>query len=165
MCFRTSNIGGRIPPVRRTSQVPSRSSGCRAMARGCPSAVGRNVRNPIGREAVLLVESHTAETPPGRRREAIRVTEPLRVEVPTVELGHDLMRRASACPAELGGDGRNVVVVFSIAGNPDRVLVELLQAVDEWLDDNQIPEARVHLDGRRYTLGRQTALRTARSAG
>ena len=28
--------------------------------------------------------------------------------------------------------------------------------VDDWLDENDIREARVHLDDRRYTLGRRS---------
>ena len=78
--------------------------------------------------------------------------EPLRVEAPTEDLAHALIKRLSAYPTELRGSSEGFEVRVSLVGNVDRSIVDVLDGVDGWLIENALRSVRVHLDDRVYTL-------------
>jgi hypothetical protein len=80
------------------------------------------------------------------------VAEPLRVEAPSTDLAHALMKRLHAFPTELDESEGSCEVRVSLVGNPDRAVVDVLNGVDDWLVEHDIEMVRVHLDERVYTL-------------
>ncbi len=80
------------------------------------------------------------------------MAEPLRVETPNEDLAQALMRRLAAFPTELARNGTPLEVQVSLVGDPDRAIVEVLNAVDAWLVESGLAAVRVHLDEHVYTL-------------
>ena len=80
------------------------------------------------------------------------MAEPLRVEAPTEDLAHALMSRLHAFPAELQVANGTMEVRVPLVGNADRAIVAVLDGVDDWLVEHELPSVRVLLDNRIYTL-------------
>jgi hypothetical protein len=80
------------------------------------------------------------------------VPQPVRVEAPSRDLAHALMQRLSAFPTELQSGGDVLEVRVSLVGNVDRAIVDVLDGVDGWLVENELPSVRVYVADRIYTL-------------
>ena len=80
------------------------------------------------------------------------MADPLRVDVPSAELGDALIRRLHAFPTELHRENGRVQVSVELVGSPEQAIVAVLDGVDAWLVDHGLEGADVHLDGRVYTM-------------
>jgi hypothetical protein len=77
----------------------------------------------------------------------------LRVEAPDEGSALSLVDALRGHHAELAPhEGGACEILVELDGNPERVVVEVLNAVDGWLASAGIAETRVTLDGRNYTL-------------
>jgi hypothetical protein len=75
-----------------------------------------------------------------------------RVEAPTADLAQALMSRLHGFYSELSEAEGSCQVSISLAGDPDRAVVEVLNVVDRWLVTHELSEVEVRLWGRTYTL-------------
>jgi hypothetical protein len=78
----------------------------------------------------------------------------LRVEVPSERAALALVDelRGQHAEIELYAGGVGCEVVVELDGNPERAIVDALNAVDRWLARIGIGETTVRLDGHTYTL-------------
>jgi hypothetical protein len=81
--------------------------------------------------------------------------EPLVIEVPDPRDAEALRRHLQPFDIEtVAVDGRCEVRVALVERNPERRVVNALNAIDEWLMTAEVPFVRVQLDGNTYTLHR-----------
>jgi hypothetical protein len=88
------------------------------------------------------------------------VPERVRIEVPDVRGAADLLLRLQSFDARLApnGDGFEVSVESSLVRRDlNRLIDEVLDAVEGWLADNGVDTATVHVDGERYSMQRPLA--------
>jgi hypothetical protein len=82
--------------------------------------------------------------------------QPLRIEVADAGEAEALRRHLQPFDVEtVVVDGHVEVRVQLVELNPERRVVNALNAVDAWLVSSGVPFARVHLDGSSYTLHAQ----------
>jgi hypothetical protein len=78
---------------------------------------------------------------------------PIRIELPDDTHAAALSRLLPASDVEtVAVDGHVEVRVGLLDSNPDRRVVDTLNAVDLWLRAGGLSSVRVHLDGGSYTL-------------
>lgn len=78
---------------------------------------------------------------------------PLRIEVSDASLAEDLRRQLQPFDVDtIVVDGRAEVRIHLTQRNPERRIVDVLNAIDSWLLTAGVPSVRVHLDGNSYTL-------------
>ena len=78
---------------------------------------------------------------------------PLKIEVPDETLAEQLRVRLRAFDAKVEQiDGRYDISVELIEVNPERRVVNVLNAIDTWLVTAGVEAVRIHLDGSVYTL-------------
>lgn len=78
---------------------------------------------------------------------------PVRIEVPDEDHAASLSRFLQPHDVETSTvNGHCEVSVGFVEGNPERRIVELLNAIDRWLPTTELRHVKVHLDGSSYTL-------------
>ena len=86
---------------------------------------------------------------------------PLRIEVPDEE--HAASLRCCLEPYDVEThtlNGHCEVSVDFVEWNPERSVVDVLNAVDRWLPTAGLPLVKVHLDGTSYTLSAPATVST-----
>jgi hypothetical protein len=79
--------------------------------------------------------------------------QPVRIEVPDETHAAGLRRRLQPFDVEtVAVDGRIEVRIELLDLNPERRVVDVLNAIDSWLPTAGLAFVRVHLDGSTYTL-------------
>jgi hypothetical protein len=79
--------------------------------------------------------------------------QPLRIELRDPAAAESLRHELSRFHAEVVQvDGHAEVRLELILGNPERRIVDALNAIDDWLAQSGTASVRVHLDGHSYTL-------------
>lgn len=87
---------------------------------------------------------------------------PIRVETPDEQTACTLVRDLiGRFRPELVQDGDRWEVSVHPDRQFDRLVGDVLSAVEEWLDESEIPWTTVHVDGRAYKLQRGASVRSS----